>query len=138
MNEPIFVDANIIMYVVGGEHPLRQPCQNVMARIAAGQIRAVVSCEVHQEILHRYLALGHPEKARQVSQKLEVVIPNTLPITMRDITRARQLTKHYPALPARDLLHVAVMLNNGITHILSADAHFDLVEEVERLDPASL
>jgi len=138
MNKPIFVDANIIMYVVGSEHSLRQSCRNALVHIAAGQIQAVVSCEVHQEILHRYLALKRPEKARQVSQKLEIAIPRTLPITMQDIKRARQLMKRYPDLPARDLLHVAMMLNNDITQILSADAHFDQVEEIERLDPASL
>lgn len=137
MNKPIFVDANIIMYVVGEEHPLRQPCQDALARIAGGQVQAVASCEVHQEILHRYTALRHPEKARQVSQKLEIAIPHALPITMQDIARARQLMKRYPTLPARDLLHAAVMLNHDITQILSADAHFDQMEEVERLDPVS-
>ena len=136
MSKPIFVDANIIMYVVGSEHPLRQPCQDALSRIIGGEIQAVVSCEIHQEILHRYTAIHYPDKARQVSQKLEIAIPHTLPVTMQDITQARELLKHYPTLPARDLLHVAVMLNNGITQILSADTHFDQVEEVERLAPA--
>ncbi len=137
MSKPIFVDTNIIMYTVGADHPHRQPCRTALARVAEGQIRAVVDCEVHQEILHRYLSLRLPEKARQVSQKLEAVIPHTLPIALDDIARARQLLRRYPTLPARDLLHVAVMLNHDITQILSTDTHFDQVDEVERLDPAS-
>jgi predicted nucleic acid-binding protein len=137
MSKPIFVDSNIIMYVVGSAHPLRQPCRDVLTRIVAGQVQAVVSCEIHQEILHRYLALGYPEKAYQVSEKLEIAIPHTLPITMQDIAQARELMKQYPTLPARDLLHVAVMLNHGILQILSADTHFDPVREIERLDPIS-
>jgi predicted nucleic acid-binding protein len=137
MNKPIFVDSNIIMYVVGSEHPLRQPCRDVLTRIVAGQVQAVVSCEIHQEILHRYLALGLPKEADQVSEKLEIAIPHALPIIMQDIAQARQLMKQYPTLPARDLLHVAVMLNHGINQILSADAHFDQVGEIERLDPVS-
>lgn len=137
MRTPIFVDTNIIMYAVGVDHPYRQPCRTALARIAEGQIRAVVDCEIHQEILHRYLSLRLPEQAGQVSQKLEAVIPHTLPITMDDIAKARRLLRRYPTLPARDLLHVAVMLNHNITQILSTDAHFDQVEEVERLDPVS-
>nr|HID13922.1 PIN domain-containing protein [Anaerolineae bacterium] len=137
MSEPIFVDTSIIMYTVGADHPYRQPCRTALARIAEGQIRAVVDCEVHQEILHRYLSLRLPEKACQVSQKLEAVIPDTLPIALDDIGRARELVGRYPTLPARDLLHVAVMLNHNITQILSTDAHFDQVDEVERLDPVS-
>ncbi len=135
MTKPILVDTNIIMYTVGADHPYRRPCQTALARIAEEQIPAVVDCEVHQEILHRYISLRLPEKARQVSQKLEAVIPHTLPITLDDIARARQLLRRYPTLPARDLIHVAVMLNHDLTHILSTDAHFDQVEEVQRLDP---
>ncbi|HHS98167.1 MAG TPA: PIN domain-containing protein [Chloroflexi bacterium] len=137
MTEPIFVDSNVAMYAVGKEHPYRRPCQEALRRIAEGEVQAVVDCEVHQEILHRYLSLRLPEKAQQISLRLEVLIPHTLPITSEDIARARQLVDRYPDLPARDLLHVAVMLNHGITRILSADAHFDQVEEVERIDPLS-
>ena len=137
MTEPVFVDSNIVMYAVGREHPYRRPCQEVLRQIAEGEVQAVVDCEVHQEILHRYLSLRLPEKAHQISLRLEVLIPHTLPIMLEDIVRARQLVGRYPDLPARDLLHVAVMLNHGITRILSADAHFDRVEEVERIDPLS-
>jgi hypothetical protein len=38
-------------------------------------------------------------------------------------------------LKARDLIHAAVMLENGLSRILSTDAHFDQVSEVERIDP---
>jgi hypothetical protein len=27
------------------------------------------------------------------------------------------------------------MLNNGLTHLISADSHFDIIEGVTRLDP---
>ncbi len=40
-----------------------------------------------------------------------------------------------PGLHARDYIHIAVMLNNGLTRILSADVHFDLVDEIERIPP---
>jgi len=39
---------------------------------------------------------------------------------------------------ARDLIHAAVMLTNGIECIISTDAHFDLIKEVKRLDPVKL
>jgi len=44
--------------------------------------------------------------------------------------------RQYAGLQARDSLHVAVMMNNGIRRILSADQHFDVVDEVQRFDPA--
>jgi len=135
MSEPIFVDANVIMYAVGAEHSYRHSCQASLNRIVNEKLPAVVSSEIHQEILHRYLSLGLPDKAEQVSIKLETVIPTTLPVTIDDIRRARKLLKRYPTLNARDLLHAAVMIENGISHILTADTHFDLVSKVRRIDP---
>ena len=138
MDTRIFVDANVPMYAHGAPHPYRRPCQEALRRIVAGDLLAVTSSEVVQEIIHRYLSLKRRRQAVQVAGDFMTVVSAVLPVTQRDIEQALRLISRYPQLPARDLLHVAVMLNNGITHILSADAHFDLVEEVERLDPASL
>lgn len=54
---------------------------------------------------------------------------------MADARRARSLNARYPDLKARDLIHVTVMLDNGISHILSTDRHFDQVDKVQRIDP---
>ena len=135
MNSTFFVDSNIIMYAVGVEHPCRRPCLNALDRIVRESLPAVVSSEIHQEILHRYLSLGLPQMAQQVSVQLETIIPTTLPVTLADIRRVRQLAERYSALKARDLVHAAVMLENGISRILSTDRHFDQMPEIERMDP---
>jgi predicted nucleic acid-binding protein len=95
----------------------------------------VTNVEVHQELLHRYLSLKLAAKAREVSEDFQIVVPNVLPVTLSDIVRSRELSLRYPEVPARDLVHVAVMLNNSITTIVSADHHFDSIAEIERLDP---
>ena len=135
MNRAFFVDSNVIMYAVGAEHAYRSPCLDALDRIVHERLGAMVSAEVHQEILHRYMAIGLPDKAREVSIRLETIIPATLPVTLADIGRVRQLAKHYPGLKARDLVHAAVMLENGLTHILSTDRHFDQLAEIQRIDP---
>lgn len=61
-----------------------------------------------------------------------------LPVTADDVAVARDLSVRYPELPAPDLVHVAVMINNDIRVIITADRHFDSVTEVERLDPNEL
>jgi predicted nucleic acid-binding protein len=134
-NSPIFVDANIPMYTVGKEHPLKAGCRQAMVRISDEVIDAVTDVEVHQEIMHRYLSLKMPAQARQVSSDFQEVVSEVLPITLTDLTRARELSMNYPTLDARDLLHLAVMLNHGLTRILSTDAHFDVIGEIERIPP---
>jgi len=135
MSSTILVDSNIIMYAVGAEHAYRSPCLNALDRIIGENLRAAVSSEIHQEILHRYLSLGLPDKAREVSLNLELIVPTTLPVTLAEIHRVRELTERYPRLNARDLIHAAVMLENGLTRILSTDRHFDQLAEIERIDP---
>ncbi|HEY71739.1 MAG: hypothetical protein B6I35_03540 [Anaerolineaceae bacterium 4572_32.2] len=137
MDTRIFVDANVPMYAHGASHTYRQPCQASLQRITAENIPVVTSSEVVQEIIHRYLSLRRPRQAVQVASDFMTVVPSVLPATQSDIEYVLRLIPSYPGLSARDLLHVAVMLNNDIAQILSADAHFDQVEEVDRLDPAS-
>lgn len=134
-NQVVFVDANIPMYVAGKEHPLQEVCRQALALIAQEAVEAVTNTEVHQEILHRYLSLGRPEDARSVSKTLQTIVPRTLSVDLADIVRARELSINYPTVAARDLVHAAVMLNRGITHILSVDKHFDLMHEVVRWSP---
>lgn len=126
------------MYAVGADHPYRAPCQEVLQRALAGDLEAATDAEVHQEILYRYLALGLGSTAREVSERFQIVVPNVLPVTIGDVVRARGLSETYPRLPARDLIHIAVMLNNGIGSIVSADRHFDRVSEITRVDPTEL
>jgi predicted nucleic acid-binding protein len=136
--EVVLVDSNVPMYAAGAQHEYREACQQVLARALAGDLNAASDVEVHQEILHRYLSLRLPEKAREVSEDFEALVPRVLDLSIGDIARARELSVHYPQLPARDLLHVAIMLGHGISSIVSADRHFDAVREVRRLDPRAL
>lgn len=137
-SQPLYVDANIPMVAAGRDHPYREMCLAILRHIARGTVEAVTSAEVHQEILHRYLSLRKPEQAREVSQSLQTIVPVTLPVTLADVERARTLSRDYPQIAARDLIHVAVMLNNGLTQILSVDKHFDAVAELRRVSPGEL
>ena len=138
MSSAFFVDSNIIMYAVGAEHPYRRPCLDVLEQIIQERLPAVVSSEIHQEILYRYLSLGQGQVAQEVSIRLETIIPNTLPVTLADIRRVRQLARLYPELKTRDLVHAAEMMENGLSRILSTDRHFDQVAEIKRIDPRDL
>jgi predicted nucleic acid-binding protein len=86
-------------------------------------------------LTNEVLSIGLQGKAREVSSKLETIIPATLPVTLADIHPARQLVERHPMLNTRDLIHAAVMLENGLTCILSTDCHFDQLTEIERMDP---
>ncbi len=129
----IFVDSNVPMYVAGGDHPNRGPALRLMARARSREIELVTSTEVLQEILYRYVGLGHPDLAVRVYdlfvQQCEVV----LPVTLADMDRVRAILGSPTQVSVRDAVHAAVMLENGITEIASFDHGFDNVAGITRV-----
>ena len=135
MGDSIFVDANIPMYAHGADHPYRASCRASLKRIVDDDLSAATSTEVIQEIIHRYLSQRRPKLAVQVASDLIILIPKVLPVTEKEIKRALELVPRYPELPARDLIHGAVMFEAEISRILSTDTHFDMVDALTRIDP---
>ena len=133
----VFVDTSVIMYANGAEHPLREPCARVMRGIGAGAVDAVTSVEVVQEILHRFISIKRPEIGIAIANLTLDVFAPVFPITHALMRRVPDLTARYPALQARDLVHVATCIHEGITEIVSPDTGFDQVAELRRLDPAA-
>jgi Predicted nucleic acid-binding protein, contains PIN domain len=64
----------------------------------------------------------------------EVVLPNSLilPIRKEDYDKAKEIMLQYNLKPS-DAFHVAIMLNNSISKIISEDKDFDRIKEIERL-----
>ncbi len=132
----IFVDSNIPMYVAGREHPNREPARRLLARVQTGEVEGVTSTEVLQEILYRYTGLRRVDLARSVYELFVHVCPVVLAVTLADTDRAKDLLDPKGRLGARDAIHAAVMLNNGVQTIATFDRGFEDVEGIEILDLA--
>ena len=130
-----FIDANLIMYSLGGPHPLRTPCKAVLGKIRAGSVFAVTNTEVLQEILYRYFSIQRQAVGELACTSLVEICAEVLPLTLQDTDRALDLLKRTPTLTSRDAVHAATMINNGIQEIYSTDPHFDLIPEIRRIPP---
>ena len=133
----IFIDANIPIYAVGREHGLKLASIEVM-RLAADKPNGFVTdAEVLQELLHRYVSLRMRVMAREVLRTFAEAMQGRIePLYASDVQDAATFADRYPALSARDLIHLAVMQRLGVTRIASTDRGFDGIEGVECLDPA--
>jgi predicted nucleic acid-binding protein len=130
-----FIDANIIMYAAGAAHALKQPCLQILKDMDKQLIHSVTSVEVVQEILHRYSSLNRRADAIKLANDLIGLTAEIHPVSLADINRALQIHQQYVKLTARDSIHAATMYNHGLVHILSADAHFDGLPGITRIDP---
>ncbi len=130
----VFVDSNVPMYVAGREHPLRDSARRFMARVSAGELEAVTSTEVLQEILYRYVGLRRPDLAGSVYSLFVQICGPVLPVPLADTDRAKELctAARGPRASVRDALHAAVMLNNDLSVVASFDRAFDGLRGIER------
>ena len=137
MSPAAFIDANVPIYAAGRSHALKEPCIEVLL-LAADHPRAFVTdAEVFQELLHRYLALRRWPQGREVFQRFSVLMQGRVEaIQAADVQRAAGLADSNEALGGQALLHAAVMQRLSVSRIISADAGFDRLPEMERLDPA--
>jgi uncharacterized protein len=133
-----FVDTAVLMYAAGGEHPLRAPCQRILKRVEVGELDAIISVEVVQELVHRYLAIRRLDLALTGATAAMDLFAPVLPVTHAVMRRVPDLARSYNRLASRDLVHVAVCQDEGIAEIISPDRGFDAVAGIRRIDPSEL
>ena len=131
-----FIDANVIMYAIGGAHPLREPCRTALSKIKDGLIQVVTNTEVLQEMLYRYFSIKKPSQGEAAYSALMEICDEILPITLHDMDLALDLLKKHPSITSRDAVHAATMINHNIKEIISTDPHFDLIPDIRRIPPA--
>lgn len=123
------------MYAAGADHRLRQPCRSILQAVESGRLPAATSAEVIQEILHRFVAIRRPQLGADLAAATLDLFSPVLPVTHAVMARMPALVRRYPALSARDLVHVATCVEERIEAIVSADAGLDAVAEVTRVAP---
>lgn len=131
----ILVDANILMYAAGADHPNKKPSIGFLERVVRGEIEAVIDAETPQEILHRYRALRRWDDGKAVYDLARQIFTEVLPITADVLDRARSLLDRYPNLMARDGLHAAVVEVHGLAGLCSFDKDFDQIDSIRRIEP---
>lgn len=126
------------MYAAGRAHPLREPSRAILA-LAQSDERFFTNAEVFQELLHRYRSIGlWGARVQHYTDFMTLMQGRIESIVADDMEVAARLAQAYPELASRDLVHLAVALRMGAQYIVTADAGFDDVAEIERLNPAAV
>jgi hypothetical protein len=131
----ILVDANVIMYAAGAEHPHKRPSVAFLERVARGEVEATIDAEVLQEILHRYRAIGRWEDGRRVYDLARQLFRSVVPVTAEVLDRARRILDTDRRIMARDALHAAVVMTDGLEAVCSWDRDFDRIKGLVRREP---
>ncbi len=137
MPPAIFIDANVPIYAAEREHPYRAPCIGVLAAVTDNPEGFVTNAEVFQEIMHHYRSMDRWDGGQTVLESFAAMMRGRVAsVTVDDVLAAGQLARTHHGLSTRDLLHLVVMHRVDVVRIVTADADFDRVPGIIRLDPA--
>lgn len=135
----VFIDTNIPMYAAGKDHPLKASCLEIMTSVANGALEAYTDSEVFQEILYRYFNINKREFGLQIFDSFsQIMHGSVLPVRHEDMIMARMLANNplNVKLSPRDLIHLAVMHNHRIVHIITTDRAFEAIEGIQLIYPS--
>ena len=129
------IDANVFIYAAGREHPYRSPSKRVLSLVLDGSLEANTDTEILQEILHYYRTRRDTPFGRVVLRGVIDAFPTPFEVTVRMAQTAADVLEGHPQLQARDAVHAAVVLENDLEGIITADRSFEGIPGVKRFDP---
>ncbi|MEX2466937.1 MAG: type II toxin-antitoxin system VapC family toxin [Gemmatimonadota bacterium] len=119
-----FVDTNVIMYAVGGPHPLRDKARGLLFAAVERGGGLVTSAEVLQQLLHAYLAVGRGATLDAALTLVAGCVDDVWSVEPADVHLARALDGEHAGLSARDLVHIACCHRRDVTEVLTFDRGF--------------
>lgn len=125
------LDANVVVYSAT-DSEYRVPCLEILEAVAEGRAEGTISTAIFEEIWHLELS-GRIRRIVGLAARTHTLFSPLLPVT--DAVIARALSLDAPRLGANDRIHAATALVNGIADLVSADADFERVAGLRRIDP---
>lgn len=153
-----FVDANILCYHIVQTPPLSDECTRFIKRVERGAIRATTSASVVAETIHKVMLaeaiqqykLAHRGLAHRLQRQRELIaglsehkkVPVLLralslhvePVTLAILEHAANLSTQHRLL-TNDAVTVAIMEKLGLSHLVTNDDNFDLIQNLSIWKP---
>ena len=126
-----FVDANVVIYAAT-ESEYRRPCLRVLDAVAHGDVDGRTSPAVLEEVWYIERS-GRAGPIGGLTERAYTIFAPLLPVT--DDAFRLALGVGTSRLGPADLLHLGTCVTHQIETVVSADAAFDHVPALKRVDP---
>jgi predicted nucleic acid-binding protein len=154
----IFIDANILVYHATAHVTYGNACRQLIEPVARQEIDGFTSAHVLGDMAHRVMTLEamtqfgwtakaiakrlrknptrlqHLTRFRQAVDEVPQIGIQVLPVAADLISKATAISQLFGLLIG-DALIVAIMRQQGLTHLASADTDFDRVPGITRYGP---
>lgn len=125
----ILLDTTVLVYAVGGAHPLAEPARSLITRIERGELRAHTTPEVIQEFAHVRARRRSREDSRELARAYaDLLAPLQLP-SADHLEAGLGLWVTTPSLGSFDAVLAATAISLD-AELVSADRGFAEVPEL--------
>jgi predicted nucleic acid-binding protein len=132
----IVLDTTVLVYAVGTEHQLREPCRRIVSAITDGRVAATTSVEVVQEFAHVVARRTDRRQVVTAARRYAALLAPLLSSTPDDLEQALTLYERHSALGAFDALLAATAIRSEAAALVSADRSFGVVRGLRWVHPA--
>lgn len=134
----ILLDTTVLLYAVGTDHPLRDPCRSIIAAVGDGRLAATSTVEVLQEFAHVRARRRGRQDAAELTAHYATLLAPLVSIDAADLADGLRLFRTHERLGAFDaVLAAAALRREHVTALASADRAFAGVDGLDHLDPGS-
>jgi predicted nucleic acid-binding protein len=131
----IVLDTTVLVYAVGAQHPLRDPCRRIVEGVREQRIDATTTVEVLQEFAHvRARRRSREDAAALTGEFLELLAP-LLVVEEHQLRTGLALYQRGERLGAFDSVLAATALHAGAQALVSADVSFADVRNLRHVFP---
>ncbi|HZV74701.1 MAG TPA: type II toxin-antitoxin system VapC family toxin [Conexibacter sp.] len=131
----IVLDTTVLVYAKGADHPLRDPCRELVQAIAERKVAATTTVEVIQEFVHVRARRRGRDDAAALGRDYSELLSPLLTVASADLLRGLAWYEQSERLGAFDAVLAATAAAAGARAVVSADAAFGEVGDVTHVAP---
>jgi len=131
----IVLDTTVLVYAVGAEHPLRDPCRQLVGAIANGTILATTTIEVIQEFTHVRARRRDRKDAAELARDYIELLSPLLIAEETDLREGLRLYEEGTGFGSFDAVLAAAARAAGAEALVSADAGFSSIAAMRHVVP---
>lgn len=133
----ILLDTTVLVYALGADHPLSEPCRAVISAIGEGRLSATTTVEAIQEFAHVRARRRGRADAASLALHYSTLLAPLITVDTDDLAEGLRLFRDDERLGAFDaVLAATARRREHITSLLSADRAFARVEGLTHIDPS--
>jgi predicted nucleic acid-binding protein len=131
----IVLDTTVMVYAVGADHPLREPCRQLIRAIADGTILATTTTEVIQEFTYVRARRRDRKDAAELARDYIELLSPLLIVEETDLREGLRLYEEGTGFGSFDAVLAAAAHAAGADALVSADTGFSSIAAINHVIP---